>query len=157
MIRLARTCLVLAAVSLALTACSKGPPKRVFPPTASIQQLTVQNSGQWELHVRVQSFSNVPHTVSDLSAQLHIDGLEAGSVKLGPDITIGPQSAEIEAFVLQPSTEAASRIAKALESNRSATYQLRGTLTSNHPDKRRDNFQFEGQLWPVPGLTGVLR
>lgn len=140
-----------------LTACSSGPRKRIFAPTASIQELAVQPDGQWQVRVRIQSFSNVPHTVSELSAQLRIDGIDAATLNVSPAVAIGPQSAEVEDLVISPAAQAATRVTAALASGRRVDYALRGTLVSTDPDRRRDEFTFEGQLWPVPGLPGVLR
>ena len=140
-----------------LAACGGGPRKRVFAPTASIQELAVQPDGRWQVRVRIQSFSNVPHTVSDVSARLRIDGIEAATLHLTPAVAIGPQSAEVEDLLLAPAPGAAARVAAALETGRRVDYALNGTLVSTEPNRRRDEFTFEGQLWPVPGLPGVLR
>lgn len=144
-------------LALTLAACSSGPRKRIFPPTASIQELHVTAEGQWRVQLRIQSFSNVPHTVSALSARLRVGGVEAAILQLAPELTIGPQNAEVEELLLTPSADAAARVSAALDAGRSVTYALDGTLTSTAPDKRRDDFTFEGQLWPQPGLPGVLR
>ncbi len=154
-----RTALLLIPVFLMslLAACSNGPRKRIFAPTASIQELAVQPDGQWQIRVRIQSFSNVPHTVSELSAQLRIDGIDAATLKFSPAVSIGPQSAEVEDLTMSPAADAAARVKAALESGRRVDYALNGTLVSTEPDRRRDEFTFEGQLWPVPGLPGVLR
>lgn len=144
-------------LALFLAACSSGPRKRIFPPTASIQELRVTAEGQWRVQLRIQSFSNVPHTVSTLSARLRIGGVEAATLQLAPELTIGPQNAEVEEILLTPSPDAAARVNEALVAGRSVSYALSGTLTSTAPDKRRDDFTFEGQLWPQPGLPGVLR
>ncbi|HPA02346.1 MAG TPA: hypothetical protein PLK29_09040 [Chiayiivirga sp.] len=157
MLRHAAFLLSVLILALTLAACGSGPRKRIFPPTASIQELQVQDDGQWRVQLRIQSFSNVPHTVAALSAQLRIGGAQAATLELAPNLTIGPQNAEIEELLLTPSGEAAARIAAALAAGRSVTYALDGTLTSTAPDKRRDDFSFEGQLWPQPGLPGVLR
>lgn len=140
-----------------LAACSSGPRKRIFAPTASIQELAVQADGQWQVRVRIQSFSNVPHTVSELTATLRIDGIDAATLNVSPAVAIGPQSAEVEDLLIAPATDAAARVTAALESGRRVDYALNGTLVSTEPNRRRDAFTFEGQLWPVPGLPGVLR
>jgi hypothetical protein len=149
--------LVLIASLAVLAACSGAPPKRIFPPTASIQQITAQDDGQWLLSIRIQSFSNVPQTIADLSGTLRIDGLEAGTVQLSPQVSIGPQNVEVEELRMTPTEAARAKVTAALESSRSVSYTLNGTLVSSEPSKRRDDFSFDGQLWPAPGLPGVLR
>lgn len=157
MVRHTKLSLVVLISVLILAACSGGPPKRVYPPTASIQQLTVEADGQWLLQIRIQSFSNVPHTVSELSAQMRVDGIEAATLQLSPTVAIGPQSVEVEELRLVPTSDAAARVNAALESGRRVDYVLTGNLNSSAPDKRKDTFTFDGQLWPMPGLPGVLR
>lgn len=154
-----RTALFLIPVLLMalLAACGSGPRKRIFAPTASIQELVVQPDGQWQVRLRIQSFSNVPHTVSELSATLRIDGIDTARLHLTPAVAIGPQSAEVEDLLVSPAPEAAARVTAALASGRRVDYALRGTLVSTEPNRRRDEFTFDGQLWPVPGLPGVLR
>lgn len=142
---------------LLLVACSGAPPKRVYPPNASIQQLTVQADGQWLLQVRIQSFSNVPHTVSELTAQLRVDGIDAARLHFSPSVAIGPLSVEVEDVQVSPSADAAAHVNAALASGRQVGYVLTGNLVSSAPDKRNDTFTFDGQLWPMPGLPGVLR
>ncbi|MCX7555664.1 hypothetical protein OS187_02305 [Xanthomonadaceae bacterium JHOS43] len=157
MLRKAAFFLIPIALLALLMACSSGPRKRIFPPTASVQELTVQADGRWQVRLRLQSFSNVPHTVSEVSAQLRVDGIDAATLALSPTVAIGPQNAEIEDIIVTPSPGAAARVQAALDGGRRVDYVLNGTLVSTEPDRRRDLFNFDGQLWPVPGLPGVLR
>ncbi len=153
-----RTALLFLAFAACLAACSSGPRKRVFPPNASVQQLAIlEGNGGWKLQLRLQNFSNVPHTISAIRAQLLIEGEAAATLERAPNLVVGPQGADIEEFVLAPSIPAQTRMAAALADGRSVRYELRGDLESSAPDKRRDSLRFEGQLWPVPGLPGVLR
>ena len=46
-----RLCLL--ALAVLLGACGGGPVKRINPPIASIQQLTVRPDGSWELQLRI--------------------------------------------------------------------------------------------------------
>jgi len=151
---------VLLLLSLALLAACGGTPhkKLVFPPSASVQELAIlPGNGGWKLKLRLQSFSNVPHTISTVKAKLSIEGVTAATLERSPNLTIGPKGVEIEEIVFKPAVAAQTRIAAALSEGRSAMYELSGELVSSEPDKRNDSFKFEGQLWPVPGLSGVLR
>ncbi|MEZ5546097.1 MAG: hypothetical protein R3F10_13055 [Lysobacteraceae bacterium] len=153
--RAALLCLILAAC---LAACSGGPPKRVYPPSASVQELSIlEGNGGWKLNLRMQNFSNVPHTISAIKAQFLIEGEVAATLDRAPNLIISPQGADIEEFSFSPSISAQTHMAAALADGRSVRYELRGDLESSAPDKRRDSLKFEGQLWPVPGLPGVLR
>src|SRR5690606_6719807 len=128
------------------------------PPSASVQQLAIlDGNDSWKLQFRVQNFSNVPHTISALRVQILIEGEAAATLERKPNLIVGPQGADIEEFVFAPSIPAQTRLAAALADGRSVRYELLGDLESSAPDKRRDSLRFEGQLWPVPGLPGVLR
>lgn len=142
---------------LLLSACGGGVRKRVFPPSASVQELTVQADGQWSLAIRLQNFSNVPQRFTGLDAKLSIGGNAAGDVRPATDIVVSPESVEILELTLQPAADAAAAVRDALESRRSVRYSLDGLIVSAEPDRRRDNFTFDSQLTPVPGLSGVLR
>lgn len=153
-----RTALLFLILATCLAACSSGPRKRVFPPSASVQQLAIlEDNGGWQLQLRVQNFSNVPHTISSIRMKVLIEGEAATTLDRKPNLIVGPQGADIEDFVFAPSIPAQTRLAAALADGRSVRYELVGDLESSAPDKRRDSVRFEGQLWPVPGLPGVLR
>ncbi len=156
--RMLRAALVLLTLIL-LSACSSGGPrKHVFPPSASVQELSIlPGSDGWKLQLRLQNFSNVPHTISTVRTTLSIEGVNATSLDRTPNLTIAPKGVEIEEILFKPSIAAQTRIAAALSDGGSVKYELAGELVSSAPDKRNDTFKFEGQLWPVPGLPGVLR
>ena len=150
-------CCVLLSV-LVLSACSGGGErKRVFPPSASVQELTVAADGTWTLAVRLQNFSNVPQRFTGLDAEFNVAGHPAATLQPPTDITVGPESVEILSLMLTPSALAAEAVRNALESRRSLRYTLTGEIASSEPDRRRDDFVHESQLTPVPGLPGVLR
>ncbi|MBB5207305.1 hypothetical protein [Chiayiivirga flava] len=150
------SCLLLC--GLLLSACGGGGPrKRVFPPAASVQELTVLPDGTWSLAVRLQNFSNVSQRFASIDAALRIGGHEAGAIRGTPDLTVGPESVEIVVVTLAPSPDATAAVRAALDARRSVRYALAGDIASSEPDRRRDDFIHESQLTPVPGLSGVLR
>lgn len=144
-------------LALLLGACSSAPRKQIFPPAASLQQLSLQSDGSWLLQLRIQSFSNVPHRIEHAQLQLDVEGIEAARLELPAALDIGPHNAEVENLQVRPSAAAAARLEAALEQNRSLRYSLSGHLHSSAPKRRDDAITFEGQLWPTPGLPGVLR
>lgn len=149
-------CVLLCA--LLLSACSGGGErKRVFPPSASVQELTVAADGSWTLALRLQNFSNVPQRFSGFVAEFTVGGQAAATLRPHTDITVGPESVEILSLALTPSAAAADAVGNALDTRRSVRYSLNGEIASSEPDKRRDDFVHESQLTPVPGLPGVLR
>lgn len=143
-------------LALLLAACSSGPPKRVFPPQASLQELRVQPDGRWSASIRIQNFSTVPMRFSSFDATLEINGGEAARIVLDPGLSIGPGSNELVTHVFQPSAAAAAAVDAALANRRNVRYALSGRIATSEP-KTDNPFDYQSGLDPVPGLTGVLR
>ena len=141
----------------ALAACSGGAVrKQINPPGASIQQLAVLPNGQWQLSVRLQNFSNVPTAFQGVDAKLTIGGQEAGSVTFAPQMSIGPDSADVVTTLLTPALGAKLAVASALSAGQSVRYTLEGRIATTTP-KGNHSFNYESTLNPAPGLTGVMR
>jgi hypothetical protein len=153
-----RVLLPLLLAILTLSACGGGGvKKRIFPPSASIQELAVQSDGSWLLKVRLQNFSNVTMRIDSLDAELRFGPASAGRVTLKTALDVGPESAEVAEVRLMPQSAAANPIQNALMRRRSVNYKIEGEIVSSLPHQRDDDFLFESQLTAVPGLTGVLR
>jgi len=152
--RRVRFCLTLAVLLLALAGCFGGPTRNIFPPRASIQQLTLQADGSWKLQLRLQNYSNVSTTFATVDAKIELAGNTAGSVSAAPAIRIGPESADIVEVGLKPSPAAAQAVASLHGGN--VRYKLAGRIVTSDP-KGDNEYAFEGVLSPVPGLVGVLR
>jgi hypothetical protein len=157
-VTLMRNVKILALVLLAalLAACASGPPKRVFPPQASLQELRVQPDGSWSANIRIQNFSTVPMRFSRLDATLTIDGREAARFSLDPGFSVGPGSNELVTHVFQPSDAARATVDAALANRRNVRYALSGRIAASEP-KTDHPFDYQSGLDPVPGLAGVLR
>ena len=142
--------------ALALAACGGGGVKqRLFPPSASIQELAVQPDGSWKLKLRVQNFSNVAMTVARVEAELMIAAAPAGKIVATPGVAVPPESAEVFDVTLRPQSAAANLVLGA--GGKQIAYSLTGRIDSSEPDERRDDFEFKSQLAGVPGLQRVLR
>ena len=142
--------LVLAgAAALVLAACGSGPVKRVSPPTATIQELSVQPDGSWNLLMRVQNFSNVPMTFSFMNAALEINGVEAGLIDTSLDLDVPGESADVLTLNMIPAP--GTRIADA-----ELAYRLHGNIESSDPSGKF-NFERKSHLSPAPGLPGTWR
>lgn len=141
---------VVALVALCiLAACGGGPVKRVSPPTASVQELTVQPDGRWHLLVRVQNFSNVSMRFDRLEATLAVTGKEIGKLSLPIALDIAPTSADVIEATLAPTAGARLEAAE-------LAYELKGRITTSEP---KGDFAFEraSRLSPVPGLAHTWR
>jgi len=139
-----------------LAGCAGGPPKRVFPPQASVQELQVQADGNWVVKIRIRSFSTVPMRFSRLQGTLSVGGHEAGRFDFNPALTVGPGSAEIIEHRMAPSPAARDAVVAALAGRQGLRYQLAGRLATSDPGTD-DAFDYPSRLDPVPGLEGVLR
>lgn len=136
------------ALGAALVACSSGPPRRVHPSTASIQQLALEADGSWRVTLRLQNFSTFPMRYGQIEAKLRIDGKEAGTLQVSTDLEILANSGEV--------VEARLQGAPALPAGRDFPYQLEGTIRTTEP---RESFDFEraSRLSPVPGVANTWR
>jgi hypothetical protein len=154
----ARLAMVTLAALMLASCASKS--KRVSPPSASIQQLTVKANGDWEVDLRLHNYSAVSMRFDSARIEISVDEHVAGSVDVRPGISIGPSSADVVSASLKPSAMARIAVADALASRRSLAYRLQGQVSAT-PDESSKARQFEvddrSQLNPAPGLDGVLR
>lgn len=150
----------IAALLLLLAGCgSGGPVRRISEPAASLQQVSVRADGRWDVQVRLDNFSSVPMRFSAATIQVALDNGAAATVQAQPQITIGPESADVFTATVTPLAEGRARIATALADGRSLAYTLSGTLEAGPEDggARTYTIQRTSALTPVPGLPGVLR
>ena len=146
------------AILCLLVACGGGgKPKRVFPPTASIQQLTVLDDGRWEIQLRLQNFSNVGMRISAVEARLELGQVHAATLSQRPDFVVPANSVEVLASVVVPEAAAREPVAAVLRGGAALGYRLSGSIRSSEPDNREDAFEFASALAPVPGLPDTLR
>ena len=135
--------------AVVLLACGGGPVKRISPPTASVQQLALQADGNWRLLLRVQNFSNVEMTFSNLEATLEVDGRSVGELNLGMNLDIPGSSADVVETTFKPA--AGSSLPKS-----DFAYFLHGTIRSSEPDGKY-KFERNSRLSPAPGLANTWR
>ncbi|HOV57861.1 MAG TPA: hypothetical protein PLN91_08290 [Rhodanobacteraceae bacterium] len=147
-----RLCLL--ALAVLLGACGGGPVKRINPPIASIQQLTVRPDGSWELQLRIQNFSTVPMTFASVEAALELEDRPAGQVFARTALDIPGGAADTTTLRLSP-TPAGSAALNA-PGGTGVGYRLVGKITSSDPAKSFD-LRYESRLSPVPGLPGSWR
>ncbi len=144
-------------LSLALAACAGGgPPKRVNPPNARVQEIAVQADGSWRVLLRVQSFSTFSQSFQRIDLELLVDGARVG--RLQPTAVprdIPGASAEVFRLQLQPGPEAVDALARfAAAGSRSLVWTMSGSITVDGRHYRND---YEGRLSPVPGLSNTFR
>jgi len=148
--------LLLASLLAGLAGCATGPKQRINPPVASLQELAVQPDGTWQLSVRLQNYSTVATTFTTVTARLLVSGQDAGELTVAPNLTVGPESADVVPVVLVPSLAAKTTVATALAGGQSVLYSLSGRIVTSAP-KGDKEFRFDSSLNPAPGLRGVMR
>ena len=122
-----RLCLL--ALAVLLGACG-GPVKRINPPIASIQQLTVAADGSWELQLRIQNFSTVPMTFASVEAALELEDRPAGQVFAR---TSGHPGGAADTTTLRLSPTPAGSAALNAPGGTGVGYRLVGKITSSDP------------------------
>lgn len=139
-----------------LVGCAAGgPPKRVFPPEARIQELRLSPGGATVL-LRVESFSTVPSTLDAVALTLRLGDGPDLPLSATPATALLPQAAEvIELPLALPDTER-RRIEDAIAQRRALRYRLAGTLRVDPPG-RDQPIDYDSALSPAPGLDGVMR
>lgn len=147
--------IIMLCLMLGIAACG-GPVKRIFPPQVSLQEVVLQADGQLTVKFRIQNFSTVQMTYSQISGSLTLGNTEAIPLAFNPDINVGPGSNEIvqQKFRLSSSTQNA--ITAAIKNRSRLGYQLTGEIASSEPRGRYD-IKYESALNAVPGLSGTLR
>ena len=141
--------LLVCVVVLLLAACSTGPVKRIFPPSASIQELAVQADGSWQLSLRVQNFSTVPMTFAKITAKVMVDGVDVGEIDVSPNVDIVGENADVVRGTLRSSTK--------LTNGKGIGYTLKGQIEVSEPNAKRFDFDHSSRLSPVPGIANTWR
>ncbi len=157
-LRIVRSALWLGALAL-LAACSSGPVRRISPPAASIQQLTVNADGSWKVDLRLQNYSSIPMRFDSAKLALTVADQPAGELQASPAISIGPESADVVSVAFTPALAAKLAVADALAGRRTVGYTLKGTMSAVPEDAKSRSFDVDSRntLSPMPGLQGVLR
>lgn len=132
-----------------LAACSTGPVKRIFPPSASIQELAVQADGSWQIVLRVQNFSTVPMTFAKITSTLMVDGVDVGEIDISPDVDIVGESADVVRGTLRSSAR--------LAGGKGIAYTLKGKIDVSAPNSKSFEFEYSSRLSPVPGIANTWR
>ena len=158
---LLRITLILSLVCGFLAACASTGVQRVSDPAASIQQLTVDTQGQWQVDLRLQNYSSVAMRFDEVDIALNVgDGEgEAGQLRASPALTVAPESAEILTIALQPNLQGKLQAADALATGRGFSYRLKGSVKASTENGKSRTYQIQrdSMLSPAPGLPGVLR
>lgn len=143
-----RPLVVLALLALLLAGCGGGPVKRINPSGVSIQQLAVEADGSWRIELRIHNFSTVPMHYDLLTAELAVDGVNVGAIRMDPAVEITGNSAEV--------VETRIKASVALPAGRDFAYRLEGTIRADEPSESFP-FERESRLSPVPGVANTWR
>lgn len=147
--------IIMLCLMLVITACG-GPIKRVFPPQVSLQEIVLQSDGQVSVKFRIQNYSTVPTSYSQITGNLKFGDIDAATLAFNPAISVGPGSNEIVQQNFRLNTAAQNAINSAIKNRSRLGYKLTGEITSSEPRGRYD-IKYESALNAVPGLSGTLR
>lgn len=143
---------------LALAGCA-GFGTKLQPPTASIQQLTLQSDGNWVAVVRFQNYSyDTGMHVYAIDASLSLDGKPAGHIAFSPALDIPAMDADIANATFRPDPVGAAALTAAKRNP--VQYQLAGTLSvGKGVQGSAQSFKLDdkGYLSPVPGVSNIWR
>jgi hypothetical protein len=146
---------------LGLAAC--GPAKKsVYPPTVSIQQLSVLPSGQWQLTVRIQNNSYGEMDFKSLDGQLQIAELVPVRLHQAFARDIPALAGDVIQLDVLP-TAAMTQALQAIAGKGSAgalAYRVSGSASAKPEQEDQPRaFDFSGSDWlsPVPGLPNTYR
>ena len=148
----------LACATLALAGCF-GAGTKLQPPTASIQQLTVNSDGTWAAVVRFQNYSyDTGMHVYAIDADLTLNGKPAGHLAFSPALDIPEMDADIATETIKPDASGAAALAAAKRN--AIQYELKGTLSVGKGEKGgAQSFKLDGKgyISPVPGVSNIWR
>lgn len=143
-----RPFVVLALLALLLAGCGGGPVKRINPSGVSIQQLSVETDGSWRIALRIHNFSTVPMHYDSLTAELEIDGVNVGTIRMDPAVEITGNSADVVETRISTSAK--------LPPSGDFAYRLKGAIRADEPSESFP-FERESRLSPVPGVANTWR
>ncbi len=144
--------------TLALGGCGSAATK-LQPPTAGIQQLTVNSDGTWAVLVRFQNYSyDTGMHVYAIDASLSLNGSVIGQVAISPGLGIPQMDADVASVTLRPNAAGIAALAKA--GHGAMQYELKGTLSVGKGDTGKPQpFKLDGKgyISPVPGVANIWR
>ena len=144
--------------ALTLAGCTSFGTK-LQPPTASIQQLTVNADGTWAAVVRFQNYSyDTGMHVYAIDADLSLAGKPAGHLAFSPALDIPAMDADIATATFKP--DAAGVAALLAAKHNAIQYGLKGTLSVGKDSKggaQPFKLDDKGYLSPVPGVSNIWR
>lgn len=153
---------MLPALLLAVLSACAPPRKSMFPPTISVQQLTVQPDGRWHMQMRILNNSYGPMEFRAIHLTMTIDNEPATSIDADFTLGIPALSADVTDVTIQPSAEAAKALGTIADKGSAGglAYTLEG-IANAIPDKsdkvREYKVQSHDWLSAVPGVENTYR
>lgn len=152
---------VLILLGAGLAAC--GPARKsVYPPTLSIQQLTVLPSGQWRLALRIQNNSYGEMDFRVLEGQLQVGALAPIRLHATFKRDIPELAGDVVPLEVLPTTAMSQALHAAAGKGSAGTlaYRIKGSAQAKpEQEKQARDFDFDGTGWisPVPGIPDTWR
>ena len=146
---------------LGLVGC--GPARKsVFPPTVSIQEMSVRPDGQWQLAVRIQNNSYGGMNFRAIDGELKLAELVPVRLHAKFDLDIPAFAGDIARINVLPTPEMSQALAAAAAkgSGGSVPYSVVGRASAKpEQEEQPRDFEFHGNDWlsPVPGIPNTWR
>ena len=150
--------------ALALAALSACAPTRksVFPPAASMQELSMTADGDWRLTLRLQNNSYTGMRFQSLRLSMALGGHAVGTLRASPALDIPQFAADVLRLTVKPDAKAAAALAASAHKSGPAAvgYLLEGRIVALPDDEqnlRTFKVSYRGRLSPVPGIANTFR
>ena len=154
-------CVALGVLVVGLVAC--GPPRKsVFPPSVTLQEVTLRPNGQWQLTLRIQNNSYGGMDFRSIDGELKVADLVPVRLHTSFDLDIPAFAADVTQVNVLPTPEMTAAL-KATASKGSAgslPYSVSGSASAQpEQEKAARDFSFHGNDWlsPVPGIPNTWR
>ena len=126
--------LLLPLLALLLASCASGPPRNINPPQASIQRLTMQPGGGFDIELRLQNHSDIAMRFASLDLALRIAGIDAGQLVATPNLEVAAHNAEVVQLHLGAEKDAAEPLAAATGASGAPDRVLQGEFEYQSQD-----------------------
>ena len=148
---------LLVCLTLLLLAACGGQVRHVFPPAATIQQLSAPPEGAWTATLRLHNQSyDADVRFEHVRLSLKLADIEAGELDQDIALDVAERSSDVTDVKFTPSQAARDKLAS---ENAQLHYSITGSVTLSNEGKHPRDFDIDHDGWlsPVPGVAHMYR
>jgi hypothetical protein len=148
---------------LCVTVAACGPARKsVYPPTVTIQQLSVLANGQWQVTMRIQNSSYGEMDFTSIEGRLQIAQLVPVRLHANFERAIPALNGDVVQIQILPTTAMTQLEQTVATKGRAGTlaYRISGSaIATPEQEHQPRSFDFDGNAWisPVPGIAHTWR